>query len=625
MAENQNEPEKNDKNNPNRKNRKVLTIVLVCALAVVLLFGLVNMGGDSSDEIPYSQFTQMVEEDQVTEVELNGSKMTVRTKDKGEEKGKIYKVTLVGDENSLKDLLEGHNIKYSKETPGVGENILSMLISVVLPIVLLAGVFVYLMKGRGGIMSVGRSRAKAYVQKDTGVTFADVAGEDEAKESLQEVVEFLHNPEQFRKIGAVLPKGALLVGPPGTGKTLLAKAVAGEAGVPFFSLSGSEFVEMFVGVGASRVRNLFQNAKKKAPCIVFIDEIDAVGRHRGAGLGGGHDEREQTLNQLLVEMDGFGPNEGVIVLAATNRPDILDGALLRPGRFDRRVFVMRPDIKGRKEILEVHARNKPFADDVDLGEIAKITPGFTGADLENLLNEAALLAARRNDNKIHYSDISEAVFKVTIGPEKKSRVINKKERELTAYHESGHAIVLREKSDTDRVERVSIIPAGGAGGYTAFKPNEDMYFKTKSQLETEIMVALGGRAAEQVIFNEISTGASADLKECNKVARDMVTKYGMSERLGNFVSTDDKEIFVGRDYGHVQNHSDAMQSAIDEEVSMILEKAYKETLDVLNDNRTLLDQLANVLLEKEKIEGDDFEEIYQQYATTPKPLPSAEG
>lgn len=606
-------------------------VMMIVILAVTFFMS----RGDRQKQTSLYEVEQLIQSGDVQSVTMDGSSLVLEMTDRAVKGGSAYQIKKEIPADAIPDYLKmlrtaqsnGEIKSFDYHRPTDIGSILNGIILLLMMVSLGAFVFIsYSRRDSDGrtAMSFGKSRAQLADPEKNKVTFDDVAGAEEEKEELQEVVDFLKNPKKYQDLGAKIPTGILLVGPPGTGKTLLARAVAGEAKVPFFSISGSDFVEMFVGVGASRVRHLFQNAKKKAPCIVFIDEIDAVGRHRGAGLGGGHDEREQTLNQLLVEMDGFGPNEGVIVLAATNRPDILDGALLRPGRFDRRVFVMRPDIKGRKEILEVHARNKPLADDVDLGEIAKITPGFTGADLENLLNEAALLAARRNDNKIHYSDISEAVFKVTIGPEKKSRVINKKERELTAYHESGHAIVLREKSDTDRVERVSIIPAGGAGGYTAFKPNEDMYFKTKSQLETEIMVALGGRAAEQVFFNEISTGASADLKECNKVARDMVTKYGMSERLGNFVRTDEEEIFVGRDYGHVQNHSDALQSAIDEEVSLILEKAYQETLNVLKGNRTLLDQLANILLEREKIEGDVFEEIYQQYATMPKPLPSAE-
>ena len=391
---------------------------------------------------------------------------------------------------------------------------------------------------------------------------------------------------------------------------MLAKAVAGEAGVPFYSISGSDFVEMFVGVGASRVRDLFETAKKKSPCIVFIDEIDAVGRHRGAGMGGGHDEREQTLNQLLVEMDVFGPNEGVIVMAATNRPDILDPALLRPGRFDRRIAVTRPDIRGREEILKVHSRNKPLDESVDLKEIAKMTPGFTGADLANLLNEAALLAARRGAKKIIYEDISEAVFKIMVGPEKKSRLISEKEKKLTAYHESGHAIVLRTLSETDKVERVSIIPSGAAGGYTAHKPHEDMYYTTKRNLMIEIMVSLGGRAAEQIILGEISTGASSDLQACNAVARDMVTKYGMSEKIPNLVFATEGEVFLGKDYGHIRDYSDKLAAIIDDEIKEIIDDAYQQVLDLLKDKVDVLHRLAEALLIKEKIDGPEFEAVY---------------
>jgi cell division protease FtsH len=390
----------------------------------------------------------------------------------------------------------------------------------------------------------------------------------------------------------------------------LASAVAGEAEVPFFSISGSDFVEMFVGVGASRVRDLFDNAKKNAPCIIFIDEIDAVGRHRGAGMGGGHDEREQTLNQLLVEMDGFGPNEGVIIIAATNRIDILDPALLRPGRFDRRVFVMLPDIKGREEILKVHAKGKPIAAGVDLRDVAKNTPGFTGADLANVLNEAALLAARHNLKEIDYKTITEATFKVMIGPEKKSRVINDKEKRLTAVHEGGHAIVLRAISETDKVERVSIIPAGGAGGYTAHRADEDIYYTTRKQMIDKIMISLGGRAAEELVFGEISTGASSDLQSCNAIARSMITKYGMSDKLKNLVFGSEDEIFLGRDFGHVQGYSEQVSSQIDQEVKVIIDEAYEEVIKLLKDKMALLHIVAGRLLEKEKIEGDEFEAIY---------------
>jgi cell division protease FtsH len=495
-------------------------------------------------------------------------------------------------------------------------------IIVILVMVVAMGAFIWFtysrQSGEGrNAMSFGRSRAKLNDPSKNKVTFQDVAGADEEKEELREVVDFLKNPKKYAELGAKIPRGILLVGSPGTGKTLLAKAVAGEAGVPFFSISGSDFVEMFVGVGASRVRDLFENAKKNSPCIVFIDEIDAVGRHRGAGMGGGHDEREQTLNQLLVEMDGFGPNEGVIVMAATNRPDILDPALLRPGRFDRRITVMRPDIKGREEILKVHARNKPLDPGLDLKEIAKMTPGFTGADLANLLNEAALLTARRGAKTIVYADITEAVFKIMIGPEKKSRIISDKERRLTAYHEGGHAIVLRTVSDTDKVERVSIIPAGGAGGYTAHKPHEDTYYATRGQLLAEIMIALGGRAAEELVFGEISTGAASDLQSCNGVARDMITKYGMSSKLGNLVFGSDAEVFLGKDYGHVQNYSEKLASIIDEEVKQIIDDAYSHVLQLLRDRRDLLENLAATLLEKEKIEGAEFEAIYTRFLPDP--------
>ena len=466
-------------------------------------------------------------------------------------------------------------------------------------------------------MNFGRSKAKLHDPTKNKVTFADVAGADEEKEELTEVVDFLKHPKKYSALGAKIPKGILLHGAPGTGKTLLAKAVAGEAGVPFFSISGSDFVEMFVGVGASRVRDLFDNAKKNAPCIVFIDEIDAVGRHRGAGMGGGHDEREQTLNQLLVEMDGFGPNEGVIVIAATNRVDILDPALLRPGRFDRRVAVSRPDIKGRADILKVHAKDKPLESDVDLKEIAKITPGYTGADLANLLNEAALLAARRNAKAISKADVSEAVFKVMVGPEKKSRVITDKEKRLTAFHEAGHAIVLRTVSETEHVERVSIIPAGGAGGYTAHKPDEDIYYTTKKQLIDSIMISLGGRAAEQIILGEISTGASSDLQHCNSVAREMITRYGMSENFPNVIFDDDDEVFIGKSYGHTKSYSDKYASMIDEEIVVIIGRAYADVLKILNERMPILNGVAQRLLEKEKIEGPEFEALYVNNGVLP--------
>lgn len=492
----------------------------------------------------------------------------------------------------------------------------------ILPTVVIVALFIlfwvfFIQQSQGGggsrVMSFGKSRARMVSDDKIKVKFDDVAGADEEKEDLMEIVEFLKEPRKFVELGARIPKGVLLVGPPGTGKTLLAKAVSGEAGVPFFSISGSDFVEMFVGVGASRVRDLFEQAKKNAPCIVFIDEIDAVGRHRGAGLGGGHDEREQTLNQLLVEMDGFGVNEGVIVLAATNRPDILDPALLRPGRFDRRVVVGLPDIKGREEILKVHSRGKPLSPDVDLKDLARSTPGFTGADLENLLNESALLAARKGKKQITMDEIKEATFKVVIGPEKKSRVMSDKEKRLTAYHEAGHAIAVKVASTTNKVDRVSIIPSGLAGGYTAHKPEEDISYKTKSQLIEEIIISLGGRAAEELVLGEVSTGAYSDLKHANTIARNMITKYGMSEELQNLYFGDENdEVFLGKSYGHSQYFSEQMSSKIDIEVKKIIDEGYSKIKAILNENMQRLHDVAQALLDKERLEGFEFDRIFNE-------------
>ncbi|NLX65060.1 MAG: ATP-dependent metallopeptidase FtsH/Yme1/Tma family protein [Clostridiaceae bacterium] len=474
----------------------------------------------------------------------------------------------------------------------------------------------FIQQSQGGgnrVMSFGKSKARmANEESKLKVRFSDVAGADEEKAELEEIVHFLKEPKKYMELGARIPKGVLLVGPPGTGKTLLAKAVAGEAGTPFFSISGSDFVEMFVGVGASRVRDLFEQAKKNAPCIVFIDEIDAVGRHRGAGLGGGHDEREQTLNQLLVEMDGFGVNEGVIVLAATNRPDILDPALMRPGRFDRQVVVNYPDIRGREEILKVHSKNKPLADDVDLKDIAKTTPGFTGADLENLLNEAALLAARKNQKVITMAEIKEANYKVMMGPEKKSRVISDKEKRLTAYHEAGHAIAVRLVSTTMKVDRVTIIPSGRAGGFTSYKPDEDRQYTTKNQLLEQIIVSLGGRAAEELMLGEISTGAASDLKHANNIARNMITKYGMSDELANLVFGDENdEVFLGKSYAHTRNYSEEISAKIDMEIKKIIDDAYNKVKQLLIDNKQRLEDVAAALLDKERLEADEFEEIFK--------------
>ncbi len=465
--------------------------------------------------------------------------------------------------------------------------------------------------GGGKVMSFGKSKAKMTVDENNKVTFENVAGLDEEKEELKEVVEFLKSPKKFEALGAKIPKGVLLVGPPGTGKTLLAKAVAGEAGVPFFSISGSDFVEMFVGVGASRVRDLFEQAKKNSPCIVFIDEIDAVGRKRGAGLGGGHDEREQTLNQLLVEMDGFGANEGVIVVAATNRHDILDPALLRPGRFDRHVVVGRPDVKGREEILKVHAKNKPIAKDVDLKVVAQTTSGFTGADLENLLNEAALLAARENKKFIDMVEIRKAFVKVGIGTEKKSRVISEKEKRVTAYHEAGHAILHELLTQLDPVHSISIIPTGMAGGYTMPLPGEDKMYLSKGYMEQEIVALLGGRAAEYIIIGDITTGASNDIERATATARNMVTKYGMSDLLGPIQFGDDNdEVFLGRDLAHTRNYGEEVAGNIDKEIRRIVETAYLKSQELLNEHIQVLHDTAKLLIEKEKITGEEFRDVF---------------
>ncbi|MGI6078522.1 MAG: ATP-dependent zinc metalloprotease FtsH [Fastidiosipilaceae bacterium] len=610
---------KNDNRSGNKNRRfggwSFYGIVLIILLAMSFLYS--NNSAQMTQS--YSELIEKIDQDEVEEVNIRGTTLEMRLKERNENGDIVIKQDVSPYwMTSLLEHLENarvdHGLKYNYIQPTDMNAWISTIMSVLIFVVF--GFLLYTMFTRQGAdgrntMNFGKSRAKMFETGDNDTTFKDVAGADEEKAELEEVVDFLKNPDKYSRLGARIPRGILLVGPPGTGKTLLAKAVAGEANVPFYSISGSDFVEMFVGVGASRVRDLFETAKKNSPSIIFIDEIDAVGRQRGAGLGGGHDEREQTLNQLLVEMDGFGPKENVIVMAATNRPDILDSALLRAGRFDRRVVVNRPDIVGREAILEVHARNKPLDSSVDLGEIAKITPGFTGADLANLLNEAALLAARRNAPTILYNDVSEAVFKVMIGPEKKSRVINEKERYLTAFHEAGHALILRAVSQTDRVERVSIIPAGQAGGYTAHKPFEDTYYATKQQLIDKIAIALGGRGAEQVVLGEISTGAASDLQQCNKIARDMVVKYGMSERLGNLTfNGDDDEVFLGRDYGHVKNYSNELASVIDEEVKVIIDGAYNHVLHLLKTRRPALDAIANALMEKEKIDGDEFEAIY---------------
>jgi len=566
----------------------------------------------------YSDLLIAIQANNVKSIVLQGNEATVELVNNTDPKTKAY-VVYVPDVGAFMDEvrepIKNNQVKLRTQPPPSAPWWVAILPTVGLIVIFVLFWVFFLQQSQGGggsrVMSFGKSRAKMTTNDKRRVTFDDVAGADEEKEELREIVEFLKSPKKFIELGARIPKGVLLVGPPGTGKTLLAKAVSGEAGVPFFSISGSDFVEMFVGVGASRVRDLFEQAKKNSPCIIFIDEIDAVGRHRGAGLGGGHDEREQTLNQLLVEMDGFGVNEGVIILAATNRPDILDPALLRPGRFDRRIFVGLPDIKGREEILRVHARGKPLGSDVKLEDLARTTPGFTGADLENLLNEAALLAARKDKKRIEMEEIKEATFKVVVGPEKKSRVMNEKEKRLTAYHEAGHAIAVKVASSTDRVDRISIIPSGRAGGYTAFKPDEDKTYQTKSQLEESIIISLGGRAAEDIILGEVSTGAYNDLKHANTIARNMITKYGMSEKLGNLIFGDENdEVFIGRDFGHTRNYSEEIAAQIDNEVKRIIDNAYEKVKNILRENITKLNKIAEVLLEKEKIEGAEFEELF---------------
>ena len=569
-------------------------------------------------EMTWSEFVSEVEAGNVADVYIEQSRavptgtVTLELKDDSSTR----KVN-VSNVEEVEDFCEENELEYRVE-PVPQESVLS---SVLFPVLITMGgiaLIFFLMNRQGGganakAMNFGKSRAKMSGQNEIKVTFADVAGLKEEKEELEEIVDFLRSPKKYVQVGARIPKGVLLEGPPGTGKTLLAKAVAGEAGVPFFSISGSDFVEMFVGVGASRVRDLFQDAKKNAPCIIFIDEIDAVARRRGSGLGGGHDEREQTLNQLLVEMDGFGINEGIIVMAATNRKDILDPAILRPGRFDRNVIVGRPDVGGREEILRVHAKNKPLGDDVDLKQIAQTTAGFTGADLENLLNEAAILAAKDNRIYIQQQDIRHAFVKVGIGPEKKSRIVSEKERRITAYHESGHAILFHVLPDVGPVYSVSIIPTGGAGGYTMPLPEKDEMFNTKGHMLQEITVALGGRVAEEEIFDDITTGASQDIKQATAIAKSMITKFGMSERLGliNY-DNDSDEVFIGRDFGHMsRGYGEKVAGTIDEEVKRIIDECYAKGRAIIKEHHNVLDACAQLLLEKEKITRSEFEALFE--------------
>lgn len=604
--------------NNDRKSRGLsgATIISFVVILVVVLW-MANQLQMHQQEMTYTSFVSAVQEKNVSDVYINQNSavptgtVSVTLKDDGNTR----KVN-VSDVEQVEKLLTENQVEY--RLSDVPKD--SMLTTVVVPMLItLGGVFLifFLMSRQNGggnskAMNFGKSRAKMSTKNEIKVTFRDVAGLREEKEELEEIVDFLKDPKKYIQVGARIPKGVLLEGPPGTGKTLLAKAVAGEAGVPFFSISGSDFVEMFVGVGASRVRDLFQDAKKNAPCIIFIDEIDAVARRRGRGLGGGHDEREQTLNQLLVEMDGFGVNEGIIVMAATNRKDILDPAILRPGRFDRDVLVGRPDVGGREEILKVHARNKPLGDDVDLKQIAQTTAGFSGADLENLLNEAAILAAKENRVYIQQSDIRHAFVKVGIGPEKKSRIVSEKERRITAYHEAGHAILFHLLPDVGPVYSVSIIPTGGAGGYTMPLPEKDDMFNTKGHMLQEITVSLGGRVAEEEIFDDITTGASQDIKQATAIAKSMITKFGMSERLGliNY-DNDSDEVFIGRDFGHTsRGYGEKVAGTIDEEVKRIIDECYLKARTLIQEYHPVLEKCAQLLLEKEKITRSEFEALF---------------
>ena len=599
----------------------IKTLAMWLIIGIILIVLISSILSNTDNKLAYSELISKIESGEVKEVELSYDGTTAIVELTNDNVPKEVNIPSVDNlMTSLDESMKAGTITVTEEDQSIFMIILQLLTP--FGILIIFFIFWFLLMGginQGGAggsktMSFGKSKARMINPGEKGrVTFNDVAGVDEEKEELEEIVEFLKSPKKFTDMGARIPKGVLLVGQPGTGKTLLAKAVAGEAGVPFFFISGSDFVEMFVGVGASRVRDLFDEAKKKAPCIIFIDEIDAVGRQRGAGLGGGHDEREQTLNQLLVEMDGFTANEGVIVLAATNRPDVLDKALLRPGRFDRQIVVSNPDVKAREQILEVHSRKKKLASDVDLKTIAKNTSGFSGADLENVLNEAALLAARRNLNQITMAEVEDAMVKVTMGPEKRTRVRSDKEQKLVAYHEAGHAVVSRFLPTQDPVHEISIIPRGMAGGYTMYRPTEDKNFMSRTEMLETIISLLGGRASEQLILDDISTGASNDIERATKIARDMVTKYGMSARIGTItLGGNQEEVFLGRDIAHAKEYSEETAAVIDEEIKNIIDACYKKATELLSANEDKLHKVAGVLLEKEKIAGDEFDAIFQQ-------------
>jgi len=597
------------------RNVSFYLLIIIIAISIIDYY---SSKTTTKQELSYTQFLHSVEEQKVERVTIVENTIRGKLKD-----GQEF-TTIAPNDPTLINTLRDKNVDIKAEQPPQPPW-WTTIFSSILPMLLLIGVWFFIMQqtqgGGNRVMSFGKSRAKLHTEDKIKVTFADVAGADEAKQELEEVVEFLKHPKKFNDLGARIPKGVLLFGPPGTGKTLLARAVAGEAGVPFFSISGSDFVEMFVGVGASRVRDLFEQAKKSAPCIVFIDEIDAVGRQRGAGLGGGHDEREQTLNQLLVEMDGFGVNEGIIIIAATNRPDILDPALLRPGRFDRQIVVDKPDVKGRGEILKVHTRGKPIAKGVVLEVLARRTPGFTGADLSNLVNEAALLAARRNKKRIEMAEMEEAVERVVAGPERKSKVISDKEKKLTAYHEAGHALVGMMLTHTDPVHKVSIIPRGRAGGYTLMLPKEDRYYATRSELLDQLKTLLGGRVAEALVLGEISTGAQNDLERATELVRKMITEFGMSEVLGPITfGRRQEQVFLGRDISRDRNYSEEVASSIDREVRRLIEDAYAKTEEMLKQHIDKLHLVANVLLERETLEGEQLDQLLKTGKIEEKPL-----
>ena len=598
------------------KNKQTFLIIIICLLISMILMGVFSnlMNRSTSREISYDQFMEMVKEDQVKEVTIESGKLTVKPKEQKYKGLEItYSATLVGDENSLRDMLDEKNIKFEKKLPDSTASVIATILNFLIPVLLLVATFTLIwrmMNKGGGMMGVGKSKAKTYVQKETVITFKDVAGQDEAKESLQEVVDFLHNPAKYAAIGAKLPKGALLVGPPGTGKTLLAKAVAGEAHVPFFSLSGSEFVEMFVGVGASRVRDLFEEAKKNAPCIIFIDEIDAIGKTRDSRYGG-NDEREQTLNQLLAEMDGFDTSKGLLILAATNRPEVLDPALLRPGRFDRRVIVDRPDLKGRVNILKVHAKKVALDETVDFDAIALATSGAVGSDLANMINEAAINAVKHGRNAVCQSDLFEAVEVVLVGKEKKDRIMSQEERRIVSYHEVGHALVSALQKDAEPVQKITIVPRTmGALGYVMQTPEEEKFLNTKKELQAMLVGLLAGRAAEEVVFDTVTTGASNDIEKATSVARAMITQYGMSEKFGLIgLESIQNRYLDGRP---VSNCGQQTASEIDEEVMKMLKDAYEEAKQLLRNHRQALDKIAAFLIEKETITGKEFMEIFHE-------------